>query len=161
MKLGYKISLIVNLVLAMGLGVVAYMIVFPPNVEPHADGRSVVLLSADERNLVLGEMRGLLETVQVVIEAATEGDMETVSTASTAAGMVAAEGESAALLGKLPIEFMTLGMGAHKAFDALALTAQGTDDPLVVLGELGGLLNSCTNCHSGYRLGIEGEDKEE
>lgn len=161
MKSGCRICRVINLVLAVGLAGAAYLLVSPGNVEPHADGRSVVLLTPDERNMVLGEMRGLLETVQVVVQAATMGDMEAISAASTAAGMAAARGESAALIGKLPIEFMTLGMGTHKAFDALAVTAQGTDDPMVVLAELGTIMDNCTGCHAGYRLGIEGEDKEE
>lgn len=65
------------------------------------------------------------------------------------------------MIGKLPLDFMTLGMGTHKAFDALADTAENTDDPLVVLGELGDVMNRCTGCHSGYRFGIEGEDRED
>jgi len=161
MKSGCKICRLINLVLAIGLAGIAYLVVYPSNVEPHADGRSAVLLSADERNLVLGEMRGLLETVQAIVQVSTKGDMETVSTVATAAGMAAAEAESAALLGKLPIEFMTLGMGTHKAFDDLADTAGQTDDPMVVLTELGAIMDKCTGCHAGYRLGIEGEGKEE
>jgi hypothetical protein len=152
---------LINLVLVAALVGMAYFIVVPGNVRPHADGRSVVLLTSDERNKVLGEMRGLLETVQAVVLAATEGDMQAVSAAASAAGMAAAKGESAALIGKLPIEFMSLGMGTHKAFDALALTAQGTDDPLVVLSELGAIMDNCTACHAGYRFGIEGEDSKE
>ena len=161
MKSGCGICRFINLVLAIGVAGLAYLVLVPGNVEPHADGRSVVLLTGDERNMVLGEMRGLLETVQVVVKASTKGDMEAVSAAATAAGMAAARGESAALIGKLPVEFMTLGMGTHKAFDALAVTAQGTDDPMVVLTELGTIMDNCTGCHAGYRLGIEGEDKED
>jgi len=151
----------ISVVLAAGLLGMGFVFVVKGNVEPHADGRTAVLLLPDERNLVLAEMRGLLETVQTVLQAAVAGDMQAVSTAATAAGMAAAEAESAALLGKLPLEFMTLGMGTHKAFDALAATAQGTEDPLVVLGELGVIMDRCTGCHAGYRLGIEGADKEE
>jgi len=161
MKSGCRICRFINLVLAVGVAGLAYLILAPGNVEPHADGRSVVLLSSDERNMVLGEMRGLLETVQLVVQASARGDMDAISTAATAAGMAAARGESAALIGKLPVEFMTLGMGTHKAFDALAVTAQGTDDPMVVLSELGVIMDNCTGCHAGYRLGIEGEDKQE
>jgi len=151
----------ISAVLAAGLLGVGFFFVVKGNVEPHADGRTAVLLLPDERNLVLAEMRGLLETVQTILQASVAGDMRAVSTAATAAGMAAAEAEAAALLGKLPLEFMTMGMGTHKAFDALATTAQGTDDPMVVLNELGTLMDRCTGCHAGYRLGIEGADREE
>mgnify|MGYP000179404161 CR=1 FL=1 len=160
MKRGCWVCKGISLVLALALAGVGYIFVVKGNVEPHADGRTVVLLSADERNMVLGEMRGLLEAVQAVVQAATKGDMAEVSTAARAVGMVAAEGESAAMLGKIPLDFMKLGMGTHKAFDALAETADSTDDPLVVLGELGSLMDRCTSCHAGYRFGIEGEDRE-
>lgn len=161
MKSGCKICRIVNLVLIVAIAGLAYFFVVKGNTEPHADGRTVVLLAADERNMVLGEMRGLLETVQAVVQASVAGDMSAVSKVASAAGMVAAEGESAALIGKLPLDFMRLGMGTHKAFDALSLTAAGTDDPMVVLSELGTIMDKCTGCHAGYRLGIEGEDGEE
>ncbi len=160
MKSGCKICWVVSLVLLLALGTLSYVFVVGGNTEPHADGRTVVLLTADERNKVLAEMRGLLETVQKVIDASLDGDMDAVATASTAAGMVAAEGESAALIGKLPLDFLSLGMGTHKAFDELAQTAAGIDDPMVVLGELSGIMTNCVACHSGYRLGIEGDDRE-
>ena len=160
MKTGCKICRVINLALGVGVLAMAYVFVVKGNVETHADGRTVVLLAPEERNRVLGEMRGLLETVQAVVQAAAMGDMEAASAAASASGMGAAKGESAALIGKLPLDFMTLGLGTHKAFDALALTAQQSDDPMVVLEELGTIMDNCTGCHAGYRLGIEGEDRE-
>ena len=160
MKSGCKICWALSLALFLALGALSYLFVVGGNTEPHADGRTVVLLTADERNKVLAEMRGLLATVQKVIDASVAGDMEAVATASIAAGMVAAEGESPALIGKLPLEFLTLGMGTHEGFDGLADTAAGTDDPMVILDELGGLMNNCVACHSNYRLGVEGDDRE-
>ncbi len=158
MKIGCKISWILNAILAVTLVGLVTMFVVGGATQPHADGRIVVLLSADERNKVLGEMRGLLETVKIVVEASVAGDMARVSQASTAAGMVAAEGESPALIGKLPLAFMRLGMGTHEGFDDLAETAASADDPMVVLDELSGLMNNCTACHADYRLGVEGAD---
>lgn len=161
MKRRCRFCWFVSMLLALALMGLGYTFVVKGNVEPHADGRTAVLLLPEERNLVLAEMRGLLEAVQAVIQAATAGDMEAASAAASAAGMAAAEGEAAALIGKLPLEFMTLGMSAHQAFDALAETAQNTDDPLVVLSELGNMMDACTGCHAGYRLGIEGADQED
>jgi len=161
MKRGCGICRLINLVLAIGLAGAVYLIVAPGNVEPQEDGRSLVLLAPDERNMVLGEMRGMLEAVQAIVEAASRGDFQTVAETASATGMGAARAESAALIGKLPLEFMSLGMDTHKAFDALAVTAGDTEDPLVVLAELGTIMNNCTGCHAGYRLGVEGVDGEE
>lgn len=147
-------------ILAVALGAGAYKVVVKGQTVPYADGRTAILLTKDERNRVLGEMRGLLEGVKAITQAAVAGDMATVAAQASAIGMVAAEGESPALIAKLPLEFMTLGMGTHKAMDDLATLAGTTDDPLVVLGALGEAMDKCTGCHAGYRLGVEGMDEE-
>ena len=128
------------------------------NTEPYEDGRTAILLSKDERNRVLGEMRGLLEASKGIVQAAVAGDMETVAAEARAVGMVAAEGESPALMAKLPAEFMALGFSAHRAMDDLADLAGTTDDPLVVLGALGEAMEVCTGCHAGYRLDVAQPD---
>jgi len=160
MKSGCKICWAISLTLAIGLAGMAYTFLVRGTVEPHADGRTVVLLLPDERNKVLGEMRGLLETVQAITRASVAGDMGTVVEVATAAGMIATKGETASMIRKLPLEFKTLGMGTHQAFDDLAALAGVSEDPMEVLAELGNIMDNCTSCHAGYRLGIEGADKE-
>lgn len=157
MKTGCIAGWGLSAVLAAALGTGAYVVVMGGNTVPYADGRTVVLLSGDERNRVLGEMRGLLEGVKGIVQAAVVGDMPAVAQEARAVGMAAAKGASAALMAKLPGEFLTLGMSAHKAMDDLADLAGTTDDPLVVLGALGAAMEVCTSCHGGYRLGVEGE----
>ncbi len=160
MSLAGKLGWLLSAVLAVGLGAMSYTFLIAGQTEPHADGRTVVLLSADERNKVLGEMRGLLEAVQGITLAAVDGDMAEVQAVATSVGMAAAGGESPALIRKLPLEFKTLGLGTHQAFDDLATLAASSDDPMEVLGEMGAVMSNCTSCHAGYRLGIEGADKE-
>lgn len=151
-KAGWALSA----VLAAALGAGGYLLVIQGNTAPYEDGRTAILLTKDERNRVLGEMRGLLEAAQNITQAAVAGDMTTVATEARAVGMVAAEGESPALIAKLPVEFMTMGYAAHGAMDDLADLAGTTDDPLVILGALGEAMEICTGCHAGYRLGVEG-----
>lgn len=160
MKAGCAIGWGLSAVLAAGLGAMSYVFLVRGNVEPHADGRTVVLLLADERNRVLGEMRGLLEAVQAITAAAARDDMATVAQAASGVGMAAAEAESPAMIAKLPLEFKLLGMGTHKAFDDLALQAATTSDGRDIAKRMGEILTNCTSCHAGYRLGIEGADKE-
>lgn len=160
MGLACKAGWGLSAVLAMVLGVGGYKVFVGGTTVPYADGRTVVLLSTDERNRVLGEMRGLLEGAKGIIQASVAGDMATVATEARAIGMAAADGESPALMAKLPGEFLTMGMGAHKAMDDLADLAEQTDDPLVILGTLGQAMEVCTGCHAGYRLGVEGIDDQ-
>jgi hypothetical protein len=157
MKLGCKIGWALSLVLAIGLGGMVYTLIIAGSTVKLADGRTAVLLLPDERNRVLAEMRLLLESVRDITLAAVEGDMEAISATATVVGMAATRNESPQLIGKLPIEFKTLGFATHQAFDDLALSATVTDDPLAILEELGTIMNNCTGCHESYRLGIEGE----
>ena len=152
-----KTGWIVSLILAIALGGVLYVFLIRGSVVPYADGRTSVLLAPNERNKVLGEMRGLLEGVQQIVEASVQGDMETVTVVASSLGMAAASGEDPQMIRKLPLEFKTLGMATHAAFDDLADTARvGSADD--VLQELSVLMLNCTACHGGYRLGVEGEE---
>jgi hypothetical protein len=54
------------------------------------DGRTTVLLVSHERNLVLTEMRGMLEIVQIVVDGVKAGDMKQVAQAARASGIAAA-----------------------------------------------------------------------
>lgn len=150
-KLCWGISgILVILVATMG-----YLFIIRGSVIVSHDGRTAILMSEDERNHVLGEMRGLLEAVQAVTEAIVVDDMDAVATSATSVGMILAKGEDPAMLAKLPLEFKTNGFAAHKAFDDLAATALETRDREVVLKDLSVILGACTSCHAGYRVALE------
>ncbi len=155
-----KLGWIVALVLAIGLGGMSYVFLVKGQTVPYADGRTSILLSPDERNGVLGEMRAVLAGVQEIIEKTIDGDMAAARARASAMGMAAANAESAQLIAKLPLDFKSLGMGLHASFDNLAETIAGTDDPLVVLDAVGSIMVQCVACHDAYRLGIEGESNQ-
>lgn len=150
-KLGWAVSAVLALVVGYG----GWVLVFGVPVVPGSDGRISVHLSQGERDKVLGEMRFLLETVQAVIEATAQGDMATVETAARRAGMAAAQGESPAMMAKLPLEFKTLGLATHQAFDDLADLASLSPEPLDLLAEMGNAMLNCTACHAAYRFDVE------
>ncbi len=160
MKSTCKFCWLISLVLAVALGLGVYKVVVVGSVAPYADGRVSVLLLPNERNKVLAEMRGLLESVQAVTEAAVAGDMAAIETTARAVGMAAAEAESPAMMSKLPLEFKTLGLATHKAFDDLADLAAGGAEPMAVIANLSQVMLNCTACHQGYRLGVVGENDE-
>ena len=140
------------LVLCAGLG---YMLMFRGNVTSSEDGRTAIILSAGERDLVLREMRGFLENVQGITEAIGNGDMKTVSAAARKAGKASANEVPVSLMTKLPMAFKTLGMATHKAFDDLAMEAQDMGDQQEILKKLASLMINCTTCHASYRLEVQ------
>ncbi len=133
----------------------AYIFIIPGKLAKSDDGRTTIVLSAVERDLVLSEMRGFLEGIETITTGIAENDMKVIAESATKMGMATAGQVPVSLMTKLPSEFRALGMATHKAFDALALEAQDMGDGKVILTALGELMNNCTTCHAGYRLDIE------
>jgi hypothetical protein len=116
------------------------------------DGRTTVLLASDERNLVLTEMRDMLETVQIVVDGVKAGDLKQVAQAARASGMAAAADVNPTLMVKLPLEFKELGLSVHKRFDEIATAAESGASREQLLAKLSTQLSACVACHAGYRL---------
>ncbi len=154
-----KLSLILNIVFAAVIALGAYKFIIAGSTEIADDGRTAILLEAGERDFVLGEMRLFLEAVQGVVAAVAENDMAKVAALSTAVGVASTGGETAALIGKLPLEFKTLGLATHAMFDDLATEATDMGDASVVTASLGVLMENCTSCHAGYRFDVAGAGK--
>ena len=150
-----KLSLLLNIILIAALGLGAYKFVIQGSTTQTTDGRTAVLLSASERNFVLGEMRNFLETVQAITAAIGENDMATISDISRKIAVDDPAKMPAGLKGKLPLEFKTLGMDTHSLFISLAETAETAKSPQEVSTALSGLMLNCTTFHAGYRLDVE------
>ncbi len=142
-------------ILLIAIATLAYMFLVRGSVTDSADGRTAIILSGSERDLVLEEMRGFLEGIQTITAALAEKDLKTVAESARKVGMANAGGVPLTLMAKLPLEFKTLGMATHKAFDELSQEATDMGDAQVTLTKLGELINNCTACHSGYRLATE------
>ncbi|MCP5088329.1 MAG: cytochrome c [Rhodobacteraceae bacterium] len=155
MKTTCKLCWGTNVLMIGVIAFAAYTFIFGKTGEVGDDGRTAVMISADEKELVLGEMRGLLEAVQAITGGLAENDLATVAESAHAVGMSSTGGEPAALIAKLPLEFKKLGMGTHQAFDDLGNEATDMGDAKVVLGMLGDVLQNCTACHASYRFDVE------
>lgn len=127
------------------------------NVVAGDDGRTAILLTASERDFVLGEMRGLLEAVETITFELSEGNMPGVAAAAKSVGMGSAGGDPVTLIAKLPLEFKSLGMATHRAVDDLAMEAEDIGDEMALLGQLSSILTNCTSCHAGYRFDVTAE----
>jgi len=119
------------------------------------DIRIAILLSEDERNLVLEEMRTFLDTVRIITMALAKEDMVGIDAPARKVGMASSGEVPAALRDKLPAEFRKLAMNTHKAFDLIALDALDMEDRQHTLEQLGSLMGNCVSCHAIYRLEAE------
>jgi cytochrome c556 len=115
------------------------------------DDRERIVLPAPARNMVLAEMRMMLESVAAVVAALSEGDTAAAAQAARASGMAMAVDVDPALRELLPAAFVELGMATHRGFDTLADKLEQGVDHETALTELGTLMQNCIACHDTYR----------
>lgn len=139
-------------VLLLVIAAMAHKFIVAGSVEQVADGRSAIVLEPGERAFVLAEMRGFVAGLQQLTQALSEEDMKAVASAARRMGMAAAHSAPAPMMGKLPLEFKTLGFEVHRDFDALALDAESLGDARHTLAQLAGTLNKCVACHASYQI---------
>jgi len=116
------------------------------------DGRTSVLLNKDERDLILGEMRAFVVSLQGVSQAITENNMEKVADLAHKAGMAAEANTPGSLLQKIPLGMKKMGFGTREKFDEIAETARTSKDAAKARKQLDALMNNCIACHMTYRL---------
>ena len=122
------------------------------NVQPSDDGRLAVMLTKDERNALLLEMRAWLQNSQSILSAASKNDFETVIKTDKASGMGAEAGVPGALFRKLPVEMKALGFDTRKKFDDIAADAENVKDGNRIVFKLSAAMNNCVACHATYRF---------
>ena len=122
------------------------------NTVPSSDGREAIVLNADEKDLVLAEMRTMLDSVQGVVDGIANKDMKRVAQSARQSGSAAAAQVPASLMAKLPLTFKQLGHSAHSGFDEIVVGAESGEPEDMLLGRLGERLKNCVACHATYRL---------
>lgn len=139
-------------ILIIAILAMAYKFMVIGSVVPANDGRQAIVLEPAERDLVLGEMRMFLASVQKITQAVTAEDMVAAAKAAREVGLAAQQAVPGTLMGKLPLAFKKLGFNTHSKFDALALDAEQLGDPKHALQQLATLMNNCVACHSAYQI---------
>lgn len=134
------------------VGVAAYRLIGGGQTQVAGDGRAEIVLSEENRDIVLTEMRTMLSAVQGITTALAQDDLKTVAAQARSVGAAAAGLVPASLMQALPLEFKTLGQSTHAAFDQLALDAEQMGDRDMALRQLGEILGRCVSCHAAYRL---------
>lgn len=148
----HKAALVAIALWAVTVTVVALMVV-RGQTETAADGRTAVVLSAAERDHILGEMRGMLGTVQAIISAMADDNMKEVARVAAQSGLAQMQQENPALILKMPLDFKQLGKATHQGFDEIALIApQGRE---ALLKRLDQQLSLCLACHENYKFKAE------
>jgi hypothetical protein len=139
-----------SFVIVVGL----YAFMFHGDVSESADGRAAIHLTANEKELVLTEMRAFLVSVQEIAKGVADNNMKHVAEHSRKSGKVAQSEMPASLAAKLPQEFRQLGFDTHTKFDQLAMDANELEDAQLSLSQLSTLMQNCTACHAMYRIGV-------
>jgi hypothetical protein len=118
------------------------------------DGRLAVILADDEKDMILGEMRGMLQAVADITRAIAREDHAAIAAAAKVVGTAAVHEVPPALLVKIPLEFKRNGLATHAGFDRIE-TAARTGKPIrEITAMLGDHLGLCTGCHAGYRFAL-------
>lgn len=145
-------SLLIVVILAVGAG--AYRLLSGGHTHTAGDGREEIVLEAEERDLVLAEMRTFLSAVQGITIALTQDDLQAVAQHARTVGAAAVGQIPAGLMQALPLEFKTLGRDVHTDFDQLALDAEQLGNRDHALRQLGDILGQCVACHARYRFSV-------
>ena len=147
-----KLTLIALICSMSVIALMTYKFIISGETVAASDGRQALLLEPGERDLVLGEMRLFLKTVQQIIQGVNDDDLHIVVNAAKQVGAAAQKGVPASLIKKLPLEFKKLGFDTHSQFDQLALDAEEFSDTQLVLEQLSALMTNCVACHELYRI---------
>jgi len=145
----YKGTIVVLAIVTAAMG---YKFIVAGSAEKMEDGWIAIRLESSERALILREMREFVVGLQAVADGLAREDMKAVAQASRAMGGVSTHDVPVALMGKLPLEFKTLGLGLHRDFDAIAMDADGIALPGHTLRQLADAMQKCVACHNAYQI---------
>jgi hypothetical protein len=116
------------------------------------DSRTAVVLGAEERNLILAEMRGLLAGTHDILEGINHNDLKQVAQAARSIGMESAADVKPVLMAKLPMPFKQQGMSVHHAMDDLAQAAESGKPTQELQAMLTDTLSKCVACHASWQI---------
>lgn len=132
------------------------------NTSTSLDTRTAIHLTPAERQLVLTEMRALLEAVNGMLAGLGEKDYEKAAKSAEAVGMglvASLEHQEKTILLKLPVSFKKMGFGTHEKFDEIASKIRKKEEIHNILKEMDDLTKNCVACHAGYKIEIDTEKK--
>jgi len=114
------------------------------------DTRINLHLTAEERVHFLGEMRGMLSSIQGVIAGIGDEDREKIAAAAKYSGGRMGRATPDSIRKKLPQAFREMGHPTHMMFEELAIRSE-TDDMDMLASFTGQLMQQCIACHAAFR----------
>lgn len=148
-KIWFYLSMIL---LASNIGMLYFFLIKGNTTVSKSDSRIAILAKPQDRDFVLSEMRGFLESIQNINEGITENNPQKIIRAAKSSGMGIQEQVPPSLLRALPISFKKLGFNTHDKFDALAKAVSENYQKEQVQEQVNGILNNCTTCHKTYKI---------
>ena len=145
------LSIIVN----VGL---VYLFVVKGETAKASDGRTAIMMTEGNRDFVLDEMRGFLESVQQINEGLLEGDATKIINAGKKSGGSVIEHAPNGLMKSLPSGFKSLGFATHDMFDKITESAELSYNEKQIQGQLSTMLNTCVACHKSYKISLKIEN---
>lgn len=116
------------------------------------DKREAIALPADQGEVVLKGMRGLLTAMQSVMDGAVRMDVQRMRVAAQLAGTAAMAGRDSAIDAQLPLEFRKRSLETYAMFDAMSEAIRGFTARDTALAYLSRISQQCVSCHAQYRL---------
>jgi hypothetical protein len=119
------------------------------------DSREAIVVTAAERNYILGQMRLFVASIQTVAAGLGVDDRAEASEAAAARGAKRNANDPAfppTLDAKLPPQWKQLGGGMRRGFDALAQGISAGDATQKSLEQLSIVMTNCVACHATYRV---------
>lgn len=117
-----------------------------------ADKRAVITLPADQRDLLLGEMRGLLTGIQTIMDAASKMDVPRIRNVAKEEGIGTIASRDTTFVNLLPPDFRKREAETRSQFDALAEAVRGFTARDTTLSYLSRISQGCVGCHARFRL---------
>ena len=142
------------LMLTITIGVVLRFVVPGSTAPLQSDGRIPIVVSSEERDFVLAEMRSFLDGVRQINEAAIDNDRNAIAAAAAPLGREVETHAPSGLPGKLPLGFKRLGFSVHDDFDWIAESAASAE-MIEIQRQLNSTLEKCVTCHATYSLAVE------
>jgi hypothetical protein len=149
MKKSLSILTIISILLNIGL---IYFFVFKGETVTSSDSRTAVVMSPDNTDFVLDEMRDFLESVQQINEGILHKDARKIIDAGKRSGGSVIDHAPKGLIKTLPLSFKNLGFETHDIFDEIRESAENDFNPKKAQIQLNKLLYNCTACHRSFKI---------
>lgn len=149
MKKLLPVLLLVSVILNLFL---IYFFVFRGEVIEPNDQRKAIMMSEGNREIVLGEMRNFLQSLQLINEGLLENSVKKIKKGAKASGMGVGEKVPQGLVKSLPFEFKEMGIETHKLFDKITENLDEHFNKADIQKQLNKILNNCVACHQIYQI---------